>query len=250
MKPKQINFSAAYSFADYAVSAVKDPSCIAPGDIISDFFGYKGAEFYSQIEKPQKYTLLHTFIHSINAFSIQHYLGKVDGEIIIAEYTSLLDGANIPHPTWYNEDDVLDHIDELRNILEDATGIITDAAFQLLFADRTFLFEFNKFIKGFVLRLDPIDHPSIVFPGVVKRANFPVWLKNAVFHRDKGRCQLCGCDLTNVLVPTVERHIDHMVPLKAGGINDPTNFQLTCGSCNTSKGARVYARNHLSYSWW
>lgn len=250
MKPKQINYSAAYSFADSAVCAVQDPSCVAPGDIIADFFGFKDDDFFDQIEKPQKYTILHTFIYNINSFPIRHYLGKIDGYIIIDEHGPLLDGANIPRPWWFNEHDISYHIDELREILEDATKIVTEAAFQLLYADRTFLFEFNKFLHKFILTLHPDDHPSISSPGVVKRTNFPAWLKNAVFHRDKGRCQLCGCDLTNILVPTTDRHIDHMVPLRAGGTNDPTNFQLTCGSCNTSKGARIYATNHLSYSWW
>lgn len=250
MIPKKINYLEAYSFADFTVRAVRDPSCVAPGDIIGDFFGFKEPEFYEQIERPRQYTLLHSFIHAINGFPIQHYLGKIDGEIIVNEYGSLFDGAGIAPPMWFNAAEVEDHLDELRPILEDATGIITGAAFQLLFADRTFLFEFAKFIRPFVMQLRPVDHPSIRAPGIIQRAYFPTWLKNAVFHRDKGRCQLCGCDLTNILVPTTERHIDHMVPLKAGGTNDPTNFQLTCEPCNTSKGAQVHATHHLSYPWW
>lgn len=33
-------------------------------------------------------------------------------------------------------------------------------------------------------------------------------------------------------------HVDHILPLSMGGTNDPKNLQLTCGSCNTSKGSR------------
>ena len=250
MNIKQINYSAAYSFADAAVSAVRNPSEIASGDIIADFFQFRTSNFFEQIEKPQKYTLLHAFISSVNGFGIQHYLGKVDGEIIISDYGSLLDGANIPRPTWFTEQDVCDHIPELRAIMETATETITEAAFQLLFADRTFLYEFSLFIQSFIAQLQPNEHQCIASPGVIKRSYFPVWLKNAVFHRDKGRCQLCGCDLTNILVPTEARHIDHMVPLKASGTNDPTNFQLTCESCNTSKGAQVHANPHYTYPYW
>ncbi|MEM5529719.1 HNH endonuclease signature motif containing protein [Gammaproteobacteria bacterium AS21] len=250
MNPKEINYSSAYSFADAAISAVRNPSDIAPGDIIADFFEFRTNSFFEQIEKPQQYTLLHTFIYNINCFGIQHYLGKVDGEAIISDFGPILDGANIPRPVWFIPDEVESHINELRPLLDAATRLITEAVFQMLFANRTFLFEFNKFLSPFILGLQPHEHPCIIAPGVVKRAYFPVWLKNAIFHRDKGRCQLCGCDLTNIMVPTGKRHIDHMVPLRASGTNDPTNFQLTCESCNTSKGAKVLATNHLSYTYW
>jgi 5-methylcytosine-specific restriction endonuclease McrA len=91
----------------------------------------------------------------------------------------------------------------------------------------------------------------VVSDGVIKRESyFPVWLKNAIFHRDKGYCQLCFKDLTNLLVSTDVRHIDHMVPLKAHGTNDPTNLQLTCEACNTSKGAKVLSKKHLTIPFW
>ena len=250
MNIQQINYSAAYSFADATVSAVRNPAEIAPGSIISDFFEFRSAEFFGKIEKPQKYTLLHAFIFHVNGFEIQHYLGKVDGEIIISDYGPLLDGASIPRPEWFTVEEVEDHIPELREIMETATEIITEAAFQLLYADRTFLYEFSLFIQPFIAQLKPYEHECVASPGIIKRSYFPVWLKNAVFHRDKGRCQLCGCDLTNILVPTKARHIDHMVPLKASGTNDPTNFQLTCGACNTSKGAKVHAEPHYTYRYW
>lgn len=250
MHIKQINYSAAYSFAANTVSAVRNPEYIGSSDIIADFFGFRSRGFFEKIDKPQKYTLLHTFIHNVNGFNIQHYLDKVDGEIIVSDYEWLLDGACIQCPVWFTGDEVEDHIDELREILENATAVITEASFQLLFSDRTFLFEFSKFLQPFINKLQPDEHQCIINSGVLRRSYFPVWLKNAVFHRDKGRCQLCGCDLTNIFVPTEARHIDHMVPLKASGTNDPTNFQLTCESCNTSKGARVHANRHLTYPYW
>jgi len=42
-------------------------------------------------------------------------------------------------------------------------------------------------------------------------------------------CGLAGAGLT----------IDHIVPLHHGGSNDPTNLQILCISCNSSKGARI-----------
>ena len=76
--------------------------------------------------------------------------------------------------------------------------------------------------------------------GIVKQYPYlPKWLKNLVFFRDKGRCQICGKDLTCMLSTDNKINYDYIMPLEQGGTNDPTNFQLTCESCNTSKGARL-----------
>lgn len=250
MYPRHINYSAAYSFADATVSAVRNPESLGSDDIPADFFGFRNEKFFEQIAAPQKITLLHEFIIGVNEYPIQHYVSRLAGDEIIENYEWILEGAGISRPSWFNEKEVQDRTDDLRGILDGAVESIANSAFQLLFSDRTFLFEFGKFIQPYILQLQPDEHPCIAAPGIVARAYFPVWLKNAVFHRDKGRCQLCGCDLTNILVPTARRHIDHMVPLRAGGTNDPTNFQLACESCNTSKGANVHALKHLSYPYW
>lgn len=250
LNPQEINYSLAYSFANEVIETVRNPSRVGDSDIVGDFFNFRTALFFDQIGKPNQRTLLHEFIYNINNFGIQHYLTKIDSDMVITEYGPIVDGANIKRPVWFTPEMVEGHIGELSNILERAAQLITDAAFQLLFADRTFLFEFNKFLIPYISQLQPNESPYIISQGVVKRCYFPVWLKNAVFHRDKGRCQLCCLDLTNIMVPTGQRHIDHMVPLKASGTNDPTNFQLACESCNKSKGANVLATNHLTFTYW
>jgi 5-methylcytosine-specific restriction endonuclease McrA len=47
-------------------------------------------------------------------------------------------------------------------------------------------------------------------------------------------CSLCGStrDLTS----------DHLVPLHAGGSNDPTNQRTLCRSCNSARGNRTRGR--------
>ncbi len=53
----------------------------------------------------------------------------------------------------------------------------------------------------------------------------------ALFRKQHGRCAICGEKLKRY-------HIDHIVPLKLGGTNNPHNLQLTHGKCNQRKGAK------------
>lgn len=52
------------------------------------------------------------------------------------------------------------------------------------------------------------------------------------------KCAACKAPETLFEVLTV----DHIVPLVAGGTNDPSNIQPLCLRCNSSKGARRYWR--------
>ena len=58
--------------------------------------------------------------------------------------------------------------------------------------------------------------------------------------RDKGRCQLCGDQLSEATkfphpkTPTQ----DHIVPLSRGGRHERSNLQLACFACNRQKGNR------------
>jgi 5-methylcytosine-specific restriction endonuclease McrA len=64
-----------------------------------------------------------------------------------------------------------------------------------------------------------------------------VWVRDAVFFRDHGRCVLCQVDLSGLLATDRSDHFDHMVPLEKWGINDPCNIQLLCEVCNLRKAA-------------
>ena len=52
-----------------------------------------------------------------------------------------------------------------------------------------------------------------------------------IFVLQKGRCAVCRCRLDGY-------HVDHIVPLAAGGTNNRQNIQLACLPCNLAKGAR------------
>lgn len=55
----------------------------------------------------------------------------------------------------------------------------------------------------------------------------------ALFVSQNGICNGCGCELQTT--GRKKYHIDHIVALANGGSNYPSNLQLLCPSCNTSK---------------
>jgi 5-methylcytosine-specific restriction endonuclease McrA len=56
-------------------------------------------------------------------------------------------------------------------------------------------------------------------------------LREWIIKRD-GCCQMCG---------TEERlSVDHIVPRHLGGDDNPSNLQVLCSSCNSSKGGRFF----------
>ena len=50
--------------------------------------------------------------------------------------------------------------------------------------------------------------------------------------QQNGKCACCGLGLDNGY------HLDHIMPLALGGINDDSNVQLLTPKCNLSKGAK------------
>lgn len=57
-------------------------------------------------------------------------------------------------------------------------------------------------------------------------------LRFEVFKRDSFTCTYCGGQPPKVLL-----HVDHIMPVKAGGGNDIDNLTTACDACNFGKGA-------------
>lgn len=55
----------------------------------------------------------------------------------------------------------------------------------------------------------------------------------SIFKRDGFICQYCGVTPPNAIL-----HVDHIVPVKEGGQNDPDNLITSCDQCNIGKGAK------------
>jgi hypothetical protein len=126
-----------------------------------------------------------------------------------------------------------------------------------MFNDRETLLAFNDIVSGYVREvvLEEIEGEyneiKVLFlkGGILKRVSIPEWCKTAVFHRDRGRCCSCGCDLTSMFNIESKRHFDHIIPLAEGGLNDVSNIQLMCSICNNKKSNReVYTSDH--YQFW
>ena len=155
-------------------------------------------------------------------------------------------------PSWLNKEEIDEHQDELRTMLPSLIENLTETVFYILFADRNFLFSFQEYVSPFIKTLKKSKYKSMLSrDGMLKRPNYiPSWLKNAIFHRDKGRCQICWTDLTGLLIPVNNLHLDHMLPLAASGTNDPTNFQLVCSNCNLRKNKNVIVKPQKIYPYW
>lgn len=60
-------------------------------------------------------------------------------------------------------------------------------------------------------------------------------LKKMIVQRDGYRCAICGKRLNQD-----EVSLDHIIPRSYGGTDDPSNLQVTCIYCNTTKSNKLY----------
>lgn len=68
----------------------------------------------------------------------------------------------------------------------------------------------------------------------------PTQLRRLVIQRAQNRCEYCGLSQTS---QEAVFHIDHVVPVNAGGETRFENLALACVSCSLRKGARLAARD-------
>jgi len=58
-------------------------------------------------------------------------------------------------------------------------------------------------------------------------------LRYQVLKRDSFKC--CACGASPAKDPSVELHIDHIIPWSKGGENTAENLQTLCSKCNLGK---------------
>lgn len=162
----------------------------------------------------------------------------------------------VPSSGW-DEDNVFDYHQELMLTGEmgDLIDRLSMEVFHVLFANRKVLRDFNVFLssmfQGQFSEIPSSDlGQKLKKPGVLKRVGIPMWVKRAVFYRDRGMCSLCQKDLSGILSTQPDSQYDHMIPLAEGGMNDVTNIQLLCQSCNGEKSGKVVPVSSLYESWY
>ncbi|MEK3723574.1 HNH endonuclease [Paenibacillus sp. FSL H8-0034] len=235
-------------------------------EYLKDYFNPEDEGFSLRIIKPQKDTLLHDFLRVRLDLDYEYFEDKVGNREIIEEYEKILTTYQVPFPVIKEYDGLDDddnaleqyeeieseHINNLKELLKPVFEQIVQESFTILFGDRMFLLKLNEIVASVIVEIKKVDYLDIMSrDGVVKRASYiPEWLKSAIFHRDKGKCQVCGRDLSGLLFLGEEVHYDHVIPLNLSGTNDPTNFQLLCREHNLSKsGTKVMTSERYQTYW-
>lgn len=215
--------------------------------------------------RPCKKTLVHEYIEDLYLESQNYLLGKHFPVGEIMEMQELLENYNVDYSSAgkidVSEMDVddcpSDEIEEYAEklqvfFIENILGTVVDDIFSILYMDKNFMHEFNRQCSEIITQLRREDYPDLLKEdGVIKRITYyPKWLKRGIEYRDKCRCSICGCDLSSAFTTLADENFDHIIPLKCGGNNDPSNWQLTCEHCNKSKGARSSAFKNIVFPFW
>lgn len=240
---RKLYFAHAYGYAAAVAQLLRTPEGRAD---LTRWVDPKSATFRGSLRRPQKRSVLHELLHDLAFHEWEHQITHwyVDSLRQFFEDHGLRFPKRLTKDTEGNRD-------RLTHRLEEPVTRLADGAFHILFSDRSALLSFQQFLAD-MIRVLPIDeYDEFREPGILRRPSYiPVWLKSAVYHRDKGRCQLCHRDLTGIINPVSEAQIDHIWPLARSGSNDATNFQLLCGRCNRRKASGNGTTSVEYYAFW
>lgn len=178
---------------------------------------------------------------SVNSFEYIHekYLAHLNENELEISYTTVSDLEEFLYE-FHSSEEFLKHIENtVREV------------FYILFGNRKVMQDFNEMIaRAREDEIDIIDTKYHKDNGVLKRKNIPEWVKNAVYHRDKGRCVVCKKDITRIVNIYNIVNFDHIVPLAMFGLNDISNIQLLCAECNGEKKANNTLTSYDYYEWY
>lgn len=220
----------------------------------SEFCDFDEELFVNCATKFSKFTLLHLYTIT-KALNYHRRDFRKNGSCIeedeIQYWYDLFETYNVKHEifNFEKEEDIFFWYERNENSFSILFEIMADEVFHILFPNRNFLLKFNKLLHNTLIDVTiPMDR--LTKKGTIKRTNIPIWVKKAVFHRDKGRCVYCNTDLTNIYNTLTNSNYDHMVPLDLMGVNDPCNIQLTCEKCNKRKSNKEESTGNQYIPWW
>lgn len=149
---------------------------------------------------------------------------------------------------------------QLTQVYDDLLHRIADEVFFVMFTNRVALQNLHQYLSFYVpevdveyVREEHLYHLDLskfyTKSGRMRRTAIPMWARRAIFFRDRGLCTRCKKDISGLLNPFSKENYDHIVPLAAGGLNDVTNLQLLCESCNKRKSARLEPTSNRYQRW-
>ncbi|MBF4984754.1 HNH endonuclease [Nonlabens mediterrranea] len=248
------NLNHTYSFASQIDGNIQSNICLWNYD--EDIFIKRSLNF-------NKKTLLHHYIETTLWNDYNRDIRKHGGDYThhIEDFYELF-LAFVPSKNPFknleklNDDELDSYNDKFTEIWKNKEmefrilfNLIADNVFYLLFNNRSLLLKFNEKISETVA--DTLyDENVLTKKGKIPRKNIPQWVKKAVYSRDKGRCIKCSIDLSGILSTDRRQNYDHIVPLNLFGVNDPTNIQLLCQSCNLTKSGNIIETTDLYAEWW
>jgi hypothetical protein len=74
----------------------------------------------------------------------------------------------------------------------------------------------------------------------MSQRHIPVTLRQSIAEEAKNRCGYC---LTSQAYSGIKLHIEHIIPLAAGGRTEKDNLWLACALCNSYKGAQTHGKD-------
>lgn len=229
----------------------KEILSLAKLDIEKHNFQISNDEYIADIKYVAE--LLHK--HTVTNTEYRKY-GKYDASKLSKRFGSwkiALEAADL-HPTGYNtsisDTELLDEIERvwIRLGRQPTTSDIKDGAFQ--YGLTTYLRHFGSWRKAletfvsYVNTDEPIANENETIVVISQKANstsakhktnrdINLRLRFLVMKRDNFKCCICGA--TPATNPSVELHIDHIIPWSKGGETTLDNLQTLCSNCNLGK---------------
>jgi len=81
---------------------------------------------------------------------------------------------------------------------------------------------------------DISDHKFVLVTGTKRKCRFSIKKIQAMYIEQEGKCAYCCKELNYIY------HIEHIVPLAAGGTNADSNLCISCPKCNLLAGSKVF----------
>ena len=170
---------------------------------LKNWLEYDEVDLLHKISTPHKDTLLHDYISFIYPTMIEYMLDKHFPMEVINPLTKIMDIYYVDYshlgdaPFIGKSDDDIHEFDQIeikefaRKLLilyrEELEPTIIHDIFTILFANKEFLYEFNKQIQEIVMEFKLVDYPEYLKKdGGIKRCTYiPIWLQNGVFSEIK-----------------------------------------------------------------